>query len=68
MTDYVMEHNERRVYPECAALAAVLGEILEAEGTIPAKNDFLLQCKNLYPRRTAYHRELRTYGMRDGKK
>ena len=68
MTDYVMEHNERRVYPECAALAAVLGEILETEGTIPAKNDFLLQCKNLYPRRTAYHRELRTYGMRDGKK
>ena len=46
---------------------AALGEILEAEGRIPSKNGYLLNWKQKYSRRIAYHRELRNYGMKDGK-
>ena len=52
---------------KCAAYAAVIGEILEAEGRISSKNSYLLNWKQAYPRRTAYHRELRNFGMKDGK-
>ncbi len=67
-TAYVMEQNKRYQYEECAALAAVIGEILEADGRISSKNVYLLECKALYTRRIAYHRELRAYGMNDGKR
>ena len=67
-TAYMMEQNKRYQYTECAALAAVIGEILEAEGRISSKNVYLLECKALYTRRIAYHRELRAYGMNDGKR
>ncbi|MBO5320008.1 MAG: hypothetical protein J6B01_09425 [Ruminococcus sp.] len=67
-TAYVMDNNKRYQYTECAALASVIGEILEAEGRITSKNAYLLECKALYTRRIAYHRELRSFGMNDGKR
>ena len=66
-TANVMKYNLRNDYAKCAAYAAVIGEILEAEGRISSKNSYLLNWKQAYPRRTAYHRELRNFGMKDGK-
>ncbi len=66
-TDNVMKYNLRNDYSICAAYAAVIGEIMESEGRIPSKNDYLLNWKQAYSRRIAYHRELRNYGMKDGK-
>ena len=62
-----MKYNLRNDYAKCAAYAAVIGEILETEGRIPSKNGYLLNWKQKYSRRIAYHRELRNYGMKDGK-
>ncbi len=67
-TKQVMENNQRAQYEECAAFAAALGEILEAGGTNNAKQELLLAYKAEYSRRIAFHRELRTFGMKDGKK
>lgn len=66
-TANVMKYNQRNDYSTCAAYAAVIGEIMESEGRIPSKNDYLLNWKQAYSRRTAYHRELRNCGMKDGK-
>ena len=65
-TEYVMQNDMRKQYEDCAVLAAVIGEIQEMNSHFN-KNDFLLECKAKYPRRIAYHRELRKYGMKDGK-
>ena len=51
----------------CAAVAAVIGEIQKADGRTPSKNDYLLNWKQAYSGRTAYHRELRNFGLMDGK-
>ena len=67
-TDFVMKMNMRDEYEKCAAYAAVIGEILESECKILSKNEYLLTWKQRYFRRTAYHRELRKYGMNDGKR
>ena len=67
-TKQVMENNQRAQYEECAAFAAALGEILEAGGTNNAKQELLLAYKAEYSRRIAFHRELRAFGMKDGKK
>ena len=66
-TANVMKYNLRNDYAKCAAYAAVIGEIMESEGRISSKNSYLLNWKQAYPRRTAYHRELRNFGMKDGK-
>ena len=66
-TANVMQYNLRNDYATCAAYAAVIGEIMESEGRISSKNDYLLNWKQQYSRRTAYHRELRNYGMIDRK-
>ena len=66
-TANVMQYNLRNDYATCAAYAAVIGEITESEGRISSKNDYLLNWKQQYSRRTAYHRELRNYGMIDRK-
>ncbi len=67
-TEQVMEYNRRGQYQECAAFAAALGEILDSDGTDHAKQEFLLAYKAKYNRRTAFHHELRAFGMKDGKK
>lgn len=67
-TEQVMTNNQRAQYDECAAFAAVLGEIQEANGLKNAKQELLLAYKAKYNRRIAYHKELRAFGMKDGKK
>ncbi|MBQ2173859.1 MAG: hypothetical protein II453_01920, partial [Alphaproteobacteria bacterium] len=67
-TEYVMNRNLRGEYSKCAVYAAVLGEILEADGKVSSKNGYMLEWKEKYNRRTAYHRELRACGMVDGKR
>ncbi|MBR7085126.1 MAG: hypothetical protein IKI37_08120 [Oscillospiraceae bacterium] len=67
-TKQIMENNQRAKYEECAAFAAALGEVLEAGGINNAKQEFLISYKTEYNRRIAFHRELRAFGMKDGKK
>lgn len=67
-TEYVMNRNLRGEYSKCAEYAAVLGEILETDGEVSSKNDYMLEWKEKYNRRTAYHRELRACGMIDVKR
>ena len=67
-TEQVMNNNQRAQYEECAVFAAVLGEIEEANGSENAKQELLLAYKAKYSRRVAFHKELRSFGMKDGKK
>ena len=64
----IMEANRRNYYGECASYIAALGEVLESQGQQGAKQRILLDYKELYSRRRAFHEELRKYGMRDTKK
>ena len=64
----IMEGNYRKYYGECAAYIAALGEALESGGAINGKQNLMIKYKEMYPRRSAFHRELRQYGMRDAKK
>lgn len=64
----IMDANRRNYYGECAAYIAALGEVLESRGKRGAKQALLLEYKTKYSRRSAFHRELRVYGLRDGKK
>ena len=59
----IMENNHRGYYWECAAFIAAFGEVQESLGIINAKNNIMQQYKSMYSRRTAFHRELRAYGM-----
>lgn len=67
-SEFVIRNTKRAYYKDCAELAAVIGEIMEGYELISSKNDFLLECKAIYPRHSSYHAELRNYGMRDKKK
>lgn len=64
----IMEANRRNYYGECASYIAALGEVMESHGQQGAKQRILLDYKELYSRRRAFHEELRKYGMRDTKK
>lgn len=64
----IMEANRRNYYGECASYIAALGEVVESRGQQGAKQRILLEYKELYSRRRAFHEELRKYGMRDTKK
>lgn len=57
-----------KYYGECAAYIAALGELLESRGTFNGKQNLMLEYKQLYPRRRAFHEELRHFGMIDKKK
>lgn len=66
--DEIMEGNHRKYYGECAAYIAALGELLESRGTFNGKQNLMLEYKQLYSRRRAFHEELRHFGMIDKKK
>lgn len=66
--DGIMEGNHRNYYHECAEYIAALGEVLESRGVINGKQILLLEYKQNYSRRSAFHRELRACGMKDGHK
>ncbi|MDL2301978.1 hypothetical protein LJC58_06460 [Lachnospiraceae bacterium OttesenSCG-928-D06] len=66
--DGIMEGNYRKYYGECAAYIAGLGEVLESRGTFNGKQNLMLDYKQCYSRRSAFHEALRNFGMRDKKK
>ena len=61
----IMEANRRNYYGECASYIAAYGEVVESRGECAAKQRVLLEYKAMYPRRSAFHGELRKYGMYD---
>ena len=64
----IMDANRRKYYDECAGFVAALGEVKESCGERDGKQTELLSWKAKYSRRTAFHQELRTFGMKDGKR
>ena len=64
----IMDANRRKYYDECAGFAAALGEVKESRGERDGKQMELLSWKAKYSRRTAFHQELRAFGMKDGKR
>lgn len=64
----IMEGNKRNYYGECASYIAAFGEVVESRGQQGAKQRILLDYKELYSGRRAFHEELRRYGMRDTRK
>ena len=63
----IMEHNRRNYYGECAAFVAALGEVEESRGEPGAKKR-IMEYRSAYSRRTAFHQELRAFGMEDTRK
>lgn len=61
----IMEGNHRNYYYECAEYVAALGEVWESRGVANGKQKIMLSYKQMYSRRSAFHRELRACGMRD---
>lgn len=59
----IMEANRRNYYGECAAFIAAFGEVRESQGIWNAKAAVMDGYKTAYPRRRAFHQELRAYGM-----
>ena len=60
----IMENNRRNYYGECAAFIAAFGEVRESLGKPNAKAAIMNQYRSEYARRSAFHRELRAYGMK----
>ena len=63
-TRAIIEENRRGDYGECAAFVAALGETLESRGSSNAAQRLMLEYKAEYPRRIAFHKELRAFGMK----
>lgn len=63
----IMQGNYRNHYGECAAFIAALGEVRESRGVMNGKANLMKDYRDAYSRRSAFHRELRAYGMRDRK-
>lgn len=59
----IISANRRNYYEECASFISAYGEVLESLGHRGAKKKIMLEYKSEYPRRSAFHRELRLYGM-----
>ena len=64
----IMDANRRKYYDECAGFVAALGEVKESRGERDGKQTEALLWKAKYSRRTAFHQELRQFGMKDGKR
>lgn len=60
----IMNKNRRNYYGECASYIAALGEVQESLGTPGAKARIMEKYKCEYSRRSAFHQELRGYGMK----
>lgn len=61
----IMEGNHRKYYEECAGFVAAVGEVRESRGEINGRQNAMWEYKQMYSRRSAFHRELRAYGMKD---
>ena len=49
-------------------VAAAFGEVKESRRDQGAKNRLLLEYREMFPRHTSFHEELRRYGMPDTRK
>lgn len=58
----IMEASRRNYYGECAAYIAAIGEVKELYGEKGGKQIYMSHFANLYPRRTAFKTELKSYG------
>ena len=63
--DGIMQANHRKYYGECAAFIAALGEVTESRGEMNGKANLMEDYRAAYSRRTAFHKELRAFGMND---
>ena len=61
----IMEANRRNYYGECAGFIAAFGEMKESLGDVGARNRLMLKYRKEYSRRSAFHRELKGFGMKD---
>lgn len=64
----IISGQYRAHYGSVAALAAALGEVKESRGDQGAKNRLLLGYREMFPRHSSFHEELRRYGMPDTRK
>lgn len=64
----IMDGSHRKYYGECAAFIAGLGEVRQSRGELNAKSKMMESFKKAYSRRSAFHKELREFGMKDKKK
>lgn len=64
----IMQNNRRNYYGECAAFVAALGEVRESRGEKNGKDYLLEVYRAQYSRRSAFHSELRAFGMKGRKK
>ncbi len=60
----IMEGNHRKYYGECASFIAAFGEVQESLGIPDAKAHIMERYRSEYPRRSAFCKELVTYGMK----
>ena len=63
-TEGIMQANRRNYYGECASYIAAIGEVRESRGEVAAKAKIMEYYKTKYSRRSAFHRELRSFGMK----
>lgn len=59
----IMEANRRNYYDECASYVAALGEVKESLGLVSSKQVMLEKYRSQYPRRRAFHDELKKCGL-----
>lgn len=64
----IVSGQHRNHYESVAALAAALGEVKESRGEAGAKEIQLQKYREEFPRHSALHGELRSYGMTDMRK
>ena len=64
----IISGQHRNHYGSVAALAAALGEVMASWGEHGAKEKLLLKYREEFPRHSAFHGELRRYGMPDMRK
>lgn len=60
----IMEGNHRNYYGECASFIAAFGEVQESLGIPYAKTRIMERYRSEYSRRSAFRKELVTYGMK----
>lgn len=60
----IMNGNHRKYYGECAAFIAAFGEVRESRGETDGKERLMNDYRAAYSRRTAFHGELRAFGMK----
>ncbi len=64
----IMQNNHRNYYGECAAFVAAFGEVRDSRGERNGKDNIFEVYRTKYSRRSAFHGEMRAYGMKDRKR